>query len=125
MKLWKNEPSNIGAVQEYKPKRSFQSFGQSMSTRIVKLPDGSVEQHKTVRDSEGNEEITVTRQIGDKKYTVVTKKDKTGAETKIEDLYNMDESKFKKSNFRIWYTLQIVHFVEKIVYVINYFSLFR
>lgn len=97
MKLWKNEPSNSGAVQEYKPQRSFQSFGQSMSTRIVQLPDGTVEQHKTVRDSEGNEEITVTRQIGDKKYTVVTKKDKTGAETKIEDLYNMDESEFAKN----------------------------
>lgn len=51
----------------------------------------SVEIHKTTRDSQGNEETTITRQMGDKQYTVTTRRDKSGKEERIEDMVNMDE----------------------------------
>lgn len=92
-KIWKTPSSS--AVDTYTappPAFSFRSFGSSMSTRIVRRADGSVEQHKTVRDSEGNEETTVTRQIGDKVHTVVSKRAKDGTEEKTEDIVNMNES---------------------------------
>ncbi|XP_046735634.1 HCLS1-associated protein X-1 [Diprion similis] len=63
---------------------SFHSFGQSISTKIIRKPDGSIEQYRTVRDSEGNEETTVTRQVGDKSHTVIVKKGKNGEKTETE-----------------------------------------
>lgn len=51
-----------------------------------------VEQRKTVRDGEGNEEVTVTRSIGDQSHSVTIKKDKSGVEEKIENFNNIDDS---------------------------------
>lgn len=73
---------------------SIRTFGNSVSTQIIRRSDGSIEERRTARDSEGNEEIRVTRQIGDKKHTIITQKAKDGSETKTEDIVNMDESEF-------------------------------
>ncbi|KPP77611.1 hypothetical protein Z043_102952 [Scleropages formosus] len=40
------------------------SFSQSVTITKVVAPDGSVEERRTVRDSDGNEETTVTRSRG-------------------------------------------------------------
>lgn len=86
-RVWK-DPSSLQSVEPYNPpQRSpffFQSFGQSISTKIIRKPDGSVEQHRTVRDSEGNEETTITQQFGDNTRTVVIKKDKNGGKSETE-----------------------------------------
>lgn len=98
--MWKNH-SKVDAVQESRPQFSTKSFGKSVSTRIVRRPDGTVEQHQTFKDSNGNEEIKITRQIGDKVHTVVTKKTKDGLEEKSENLINMDESKPENFQYRL------------------------
>ena len=51
-----------------------------------------IEQRKTVRDADGNEEVTITRSIGNQSHSVIIKKDKTGNEEKIENFNNLDES---------------------------------
>lgn len=72
-------------------------FGQSVSKKIVRNPDGSVEKHSTVRDNDGNEETTITRQLGDKEVTIIKKRDKFGKEEIIENLINVDEN--EKNSF--------------------------
>ncbi|XP_015603977.1 HCLS1-associated protein X-1 [Cephus cinctus] len=96
MKVW-TKPSTSQEIQTYSPNRQFniQSFGKSIITRSIRRPDGTMEQHRTVKDSEGNEETTVTRQIGDKTHTVVTKLDKNGIQTTTENLVNIDENELK------------------------------
>ncbi|KAK3096689.1 hypothetical protein FSP39_002415 [Pinctada imbricata] len=67
------------------------SFHRSMSV-ITRSNDGKVEHRKTVRDSSGKEETTLTRSIGDQSYSVTTKTDQSGATEKIENYQNMDEN---------------------------------
>lgn len=90
-KIWK-APS-FSKFDSYSPQINIHSFGSSVSTQIVKRPDGSIEERRTLRDSDGNEEIKITRQIGDKIHSIITKKSKDGSETKTEDIINMNESK--------------------------------
>lgn len=59
---------------------------------FTRKPDGTIEQKRIIKDNDGNEEITVSRQIGDKLHTITTKKDKDGVETKTEDLVNIDKN---------------------------------
>lgn len=51
----------------------------------------TVEHHHTVRDSEGNEEITMTQQIGDKRYSVTTRIDSRGDKQQIENFVNIEK----------------------------------
>lgn len=74
------------------------SVQKSVSKQFFHRNDGTIEQKQVFKDSEGNEETIVTRQIGDKKYTVSTKRDKFGAETKTEEFVNMNESELKDFN---------------------------
>jgi len=53
--------------------------------------DGSVETTSTKRDSNGNEEVTVTRNIGEQTHSVITKKSKDGNEEKVENFVNMEK----------------------------------
>ncbi|XP_013394478.1 uncharacterized protein LOC106161946 isoform X2 [Lingula anatina] len=71
---------------------SFRSFGSSSSFVTIRGADGKIEQRKTVRDSEGNEETTVIRQIGDKTHTIITHRDKYGREQVQEDYKNIEGS---------------------------------
>jgi hypothetical protein len=58
---------------------------------IILLVLQTVEHHRTVRDSQGNEEITVTQQIGDKRYSVTTHIDSTGEKQQIENFVNIEK----------------------------------
>lgn len=51
-----------------------------------------MEKEKRVRGCDGREEVSLTRQIGDQKYKVITKKDnQTGVTDTTEELINLDE----------------------------------
>ncbi|XP_014221220.1 HCLS1-associated protein X-1-like [Trichogramma pretiosum] len=101
-KVWKS-PNN--SVQPFSPSRKSFFSAFSSSTQMIRRPDGSVEQRKTVRDNEGNEEISVTRQIGNKLHTITTRKANDGSETQSEDIVNMDENELKSFDEK-WQTLQ-------------------
>jgi hypothetical protein len=88
-------------------KPRIQSFAKSSSVQTIRRPDGSIEHYRTVRDSEGNEETTITKQIGNKRHTVVTKKTKDGVETTTEDIVNMDDKDLKEFNDN-WKQTQIL-----------------
>lgn len=93
--IWNEIESN------QKPKleitRPFMSgFCRSTTKEWVRNPDGTIEEKQIVRDSQGNEEIVVTRRSGDKTYTVITRKDKNGVETKIEDFCHGGEIEDKQ-----------------------------
>ncbi|CAC5408845.1 HAX1 [Mytilus coruscus] len=81
------------------------SYNRSFSFTTSRGPDGRVEQRKTVRDGDGNEEVTVTRSIGDQSHSFTIKKDKSGVEEKIENFKNMDEKDMDKFN-RTWKSQQ-------------------
>lgn len=88
-----------GVVSPYQRKPilpQIRSFGQSMSSKTIRRPDGTTEIHKTVRDSSGNEETVVTRQMGDKQYTVTVRTDKEGRQETCEEFINMDEQELPK-----------------------------
>eukprot|EP00112_Aurelia_sp_Birch-Aquarium-sp1_P011953 Seg251.2 transcript_id=Seg251.2/GoldUCD/mRNA.D3Y31 product="Myeloid leukemia factor 1" protein_id=Seg251.2/GoldUCD/D3Y31 len=72
------------------------SFGKFSSIVTKKRADGVIESHKTVRDSDGSEEVTVIRKIGDQAHKKTTIKDTTGAEEVHEDLMNLDEGELNK-----------------------------
>lgn len=105
-KIWKAPSSS--ELDRYIPQVGIHSFGSSVSTKFIKRPDGSIEEHHTIRDSDGNEEIKVTRKIGDKIHSVITKKTKDGSEIKTEDLFNMDESKFNISQDNSDFSIKII-----------------
>ncbi len=60
------------------------SFGQTFSSSSVMLPDGSVEQHRVVKDNEGRETTTVTKKNGEDCITVTTIKHPDGKEERHE-----------------------------------------
>ncbi|XP_067666892.1 HCLS1-associated protein X-1-like [Haliotis asinina] len=67
----------------------------SVSITTIRGADGKLEQRKTVIDSDGNEETTVTRQLGDKSHTTRTKKDEFGVVEENQTMKNMDEDDLK------------------------------
>jgi len=93
---------NVEIVKPFVP-HSF-STGRSVRKEIIRRSDGTIEQKQIIRDSEGNEEIIESKEIGDKKYVITTKKDKNGVETKSKDLFNIDESKYLKEEKNYIYT---------------------
>ncbi|BFY97889.1 hypothetical protein BsWGS_00929 [Bradybaena similaris] len=72
------------------------SAKKSVSVSTVKGPDNKVEHKRTVRDSSGHEESTITRTIGDKSYTITTVTGKDGGQQRHEAFKNMDESEVSK-----------------------------
>lgn len=89
-KIWKT-PSVLELKESQFSTKNFQ-FGKSVSTQIIRRQDGSIEERRTIKDSSGNEETSITRQIGDKKHTITTKKAKDGSEEQTVDIINMDEN---------------------------------
>ncbi|XP_046354655.2 HCLS1-associated protein X-1-like isoform X1 [Haliotis rufescens] len=63
----------------------------SVSITTIRGADGKLEQRKTVIDSDGNEETTVTRQVGDKSHTIRTKKDEFGVVEENQTMKNIDK----------------------------------
>lgn len=78
--------------QQLIPNNNF-NFTFSSVYQTTRHPDGVVEEKKIVTDGQGNTETTIKKQIGDKSYTVITKKDKDGVEIKTENFQNIEESK--------------------------------
>ncbi|XP_009998088.1 PREDICTED: HCLS1-associated protein X-1 [Chaetura pelagica] len=66
------------------------SYFQSVSVTKVTLPDGAVEERRTVRDSQGRRETTVTRRRGDQAFITTTKEDGQGKDYR-EEVVNMDD----------------------------------
>merc|ERR1712150_12433 len=60
------------------------SFGHSFSSKSVRMPDGSMEEHQTVKDNEGRETVTVTKKTGEECLTIKTIKHPDGREERIE-----------------------------------------
>ena len=79
-------------------RNSVYSFGSSMSQRSVTGPNGSLETTRTVRSSDGSEVVTVTKQLGDKSYEVVTRTGRDGSVSTEERLVNMTEQELE--NFK-------------------------
>ncbi|XP_076247128.1 uncharacterized protein LOC143187064 [Calliopsis andreniformis] len=92
-KITANNFSNIwDKCSEPQPIIGKSIIGKSIIKEFIRRHDGTIEQKQIFRDSEGNEEVSISQQIGDKIHTVITKKDKNGVETKTEKFINMDES---------------------------------
>merc|ERR1711978_286141 len=72
------------------------SFGSSLSQRSVTGPDGRLETTRTVRNSDGSEVVTVTKQMGDKSYEIVTNRSKDGSVSTEGKLVNISESELEK-----------------------------
>ena len=68
------------------------SFGQSSSTSFISRPDGSTEETRTTKDSQGNTKTTVKRCLGDKCQVFTTLKRSDGSEERQESSTNMDEA---------------------------------
>lgn len=79
--------------------RSFSS-GRSVSVSTSVGPNGQLEERKTVRDSSGEEEVTVTRKLGNQSYSTTTKIDRNGVQEKVENFTNMDEKDVSDFNER-------------------------
>ncbi|XP_066598933.1 uncharacterized protein [Prorops nasuta] len=93
--FWKNHESNK-ITKTIKPNKK--TMGKYVTRQIIQRSDGMFEEKKTIRDSEGNEEVVVARKIGDKQHIITTKRDTNGLETKTEDLINMDENELPDFN---------------------------
>uniref|UniRef100_A0A8C0BWR3 HCLS1 associated protein X-1 n=1 Tax=Buteo japonicus TaxID=224669 RepID=A0A8C0BWR3_9AVES len=66
------------------------SYFQSVSVTKVTLPDGVVEERRTVQDSQGRQETTVTRRRGDQAFITTTKEDGQSKDYR-EEVVNMDD----------------------------------
>ncbi|KAK7496887.1 hypothetical protein BaRGS_00011867 [Batillaria attramentaria] len=76
------------------PSQPWGFFGHnSVSVQTIVGADGVVEERRTVRDSSGREETTVTRRIGDRSHSVTTVTDDSGHMEKRETFQNVDKDK--------------------------------
>ncbi|XP_031462274.1 HCLS1-associated protein X-1 [Phasianus colchicus] len=66
------------------------SYFQSVSVTTVTLPDGAVEERRTVQDSQGHRETTITRRRGDQAFITTTKEDGQSKDYR-EEVLNMDD----------------------------------
>lgn len=77
---------------------SIQQFPESskfVSKRSIRIMGDVIEEHQIIKDGDGNQKEILSKQIGDKKYVIETKKDKNGVETANEKIINIDESELK------------------------------
>ncbi|KAJ7416541.1 HCLS1 associated protein X-1 [Willisornis vidua] len=70
------------------------SYFQSVSVTKVTLPDGAVEERRTVQDSSGRRETTVTRRKGDQAFITTTKEDGQSKDYR-EEVVNMDDREWR------------------------------
>jgi len=85
--------------EEPRSKSSF-FFSSSARSSSVLSPSGAVEFHHTTKDSQGNEEKTVTRTLGDQSYAVTSRWNGRGEEERTESFTNMDQSQLTEFNQR-------------------------
>ncbi|GFQ85789.1 retrovirus-related Pol polyprotein from type-1 retrotransposable element R1 [Trichonephila clavata] len=82
--LLKESPFNPG-------QRNF-SLTRFSSVKTIRLPDGTLEEHRSVTDNHGNTVTTVHRAIGDQSHEVTTQIDEKGLKEKLEKFTNLDEN---------------------------------
>ncbi|XP_062897812.1 HCLS1-associated protein X-1 [Mobula hypostoma] len=82
------------ALKPAEPRRK--SYFKSISVSKIVRPDGTMEERRTERDGEGNEETTVTRVQGDQSFTMVTRRDAQGREEQTEQLVGADDRELRK-----------------------------
>ncbi|XP_031830794.1 uncharacterized protein LOC116426246 isoform X2 [Nomia melanderi] len=70
-------------------------IGKSIRKELIHKPDGTIEKKEIIKDSEGNEETTISRQIADNLHTITIKKDKNGVETRTENVVTIDRNELK------------------------------
>lgn len=70
---------------------------------------------QVIKDIQGTQEITVTRRVGNKKYTCVKKRDKDGKEEIVETMINMNDgdksfinSFFKETFFSKYFKQNVI-----------------
>lgn len=72
-------------------------YGHSTSIRRIQRSDGSIEEIKSQKSSDGNEEKTVTRIMGDQSHTLIEKKSNDGTVLETEEfLDNIDHDKIEE-----------------------------
>ncbi|XP_069074210.1 HCLS1-associated protein X-1 [Pleurodeles waltl] len=67
------------------------SYFKSVSVTKVMGPDGTIEEHRTVKDSHGTVETTVTRRKGEKVFERTSITDEEGKEKVSEKMINIDD----------------------------------
>lgn len=88
--ILKDKPS----MEKYEPHAQIHISGKHSFSKIITNSDGTTEYYHTVRDSEGNEETTVTQQIGDQRYSVTTHTDSKGEKQQTECFKNIEKDDF-------------------------------
>ncbi|KAI4490986.1 hypothetical protein M0802_010562 [Mischocyttarus mexicanus] len=90
-KSWEKSENNaiVPSIQKFPLSSRF------VSKKSIRIMGDVIEEHQIIKDSEGNQKEIVSKQIGNKKYVVETKKDKDGVETEVRDVINIDESELK------------------------------
>lgn len=86
--IWDKHEPNL--IQE--PGKTPFITGKRFTMEYLRGPDGTIKKKQIIRDHEGNEEITISQQTGDKLHTVIIKKDKNGVETKTENFVNAENN---------------------------------
>ncbi|KAJ8961202.1 hypothetical protein NQ318_008885 [Aromia moschata] len=66
--------NSVFGKEQAKAQNSEVFFGQIRNVKTIKHPDGTIETHRTIKDNEGNEEVTVCHKIEDKEYCIIKKK---------------------------------------------------
>ncbi|XP_069796471.1 HCLS1-associated protein X-1 [Narcine bancroftii] len=81
-----------GLENALKPREpQIKSYYKSVSISKIVRPDGTVEERRTSRDGQGNEETTVTRIQGEQSYTTMTRRNAQGQEEQTEEMVNVDD----------------------------------
>jgi len=78
---------------------------KKFSVRTIRLPDGTLEEHRNITDGQGNVTTTVRRSIGNQSYEVTTHSDGHGMKETQENLTNYDENELSSFEKR-WQDLK-------------------
>lgn len=92
--LWKEPNTSQITIQPADPLPRYRFSYSQKSWHTVRHSDGTMEEKRTVTDSQGNTETTIKYQLGDKTRTIVTKRNKDGVETQTESFVNVDPGIF-------------------------------
>lgn len=100
--LIEDDNSKVSSHKDDIKPLNFSSTAQSTTYRRIQRPDGSIEEIKTFKNSDGKEEKTVTRIIGDKMHSVVEKKTNKNIIEETEEIFqNFDEKNLDDFN-KMW-----------------------
>jgi len=76
------------------------TFGTSVVEQSISKPGGGQETSRIVRNSDGSEETTITRQMGDQVHKETTTREKDGSTTNDHRFINMEQSGMEQFNHK-------------------------